>query len=97
MEEKKNNKHRLTKAEREERKFNKDLKDCMRCKFFWGNDSRCINSNCFKEKRKEPEKTVRSECTDCSYKRVCQVKCVSLIFQPLVLLAAVQGADGDSG
>ena len=69
MEEKKNNKHRLTKVEREERKFNKDLKDCMRCKFFWGNDSRCINSNCFKEKRKEPEKTVRSECTDCSYKQ----------------------------
>ena len=69
MEEKKNNKHRLTKVEREERKFNKALKDCMRCKFFWGNDSRCINSNCFKEKRKEPEKTVHSECTDWSYKR----------------------------
>ena len=69
MEEKKNNKYRLTEAEREEKKFNKDLKDCMKCRYFWGNDSRCINSKCFKEMKIKPKQTINSECIDCTYNK----------------------------
>lgn len=27
-----------------EKKIEKDLKSCMKCHFFWGNDSRCITN-----------------------------------------------------
>ena len=33
-----------------EEKLDKDLKDCMKCKYFWGNDNRCIRNKCYKEK-----------------------------------------------
>ncbi|MFQ9509646.1 MAG: hypothetical protein ACLRZ7_01610 [Lachnospiraceae bacterium] len=60
---------KMSATEKAERKFDRDLKSCMKCHCFWGNASGCLSSNCFKEKRKEPEKTVYSECTDCSYKQ----------------------------
>ena len=34
-----------------EKKIEKDLKSCMKCHFFWGNDSRCITNQCYKEKK----------------------------------------------
>ena len=34
-------KHKLSTEEKLER----DLKDCMKCKYFWGNNNRCINNN----------------------------------------------------
>lgn len=61
----KQRRHKLTPEEQ----FDKDLKDCMRCKYFWGNDNRCRRSKCYKEK-KEPvvEKPV-NECKICPYNK----------------------------
>lgn len=70
MKSKKTN-HEISEASRAERKFDRDLKSCMKCHYFWGNDSRCMNSKCYKEKKKE-EKPVEkevSECTNCPYKQ----------------------------
>lgn len=51
----------------EERQMDRDIRECMRCHYFWGNDNRCVNSNCIK---KEPaKKKVQNECTDCPYKQ----------------------------
>ena len=52
-------KHKLSAEEKLER----DLKDCMKCKYFWGNNHRCINNKCYREK-KIPEK-----CVGCPYKQ----------------------------
>lgn len=52
-----------------EAKLEKDLKQCMRCKYFWGNDSRCIRSSCYKEKKKTEVEMPKSECDDCPYKQ----------------------------
>lgn len=41
-------KHKLSAEEKLER----DLKDCMKCKYFWGNNNRCINNKCYREKKK---------------------------------------------
>jgi hypothetical protein len=58
----KSKRHKLTSEEILER----DLKDCMHCRFFWGNDSRCVKSNCCKsEKPKQNE--VPQECRGCPY------------------------------
>lgn len=43
--------HKMSEAERAEKKFDRDLKSCMKCHYFWGNDSRCMNSQCYKEKK----------------------------------------------
>lgn len=37
-------------------KLEKDLKDCMRCKFFYGNNSQCLAKKCVREESK-PEIT----------------------------------------
>ena len=31
----------------------KDLKDCMRCKFFYGNNSQCLAKKCVREESKQ--------------------------------------------
>lgn len=41
-------KHKLSAEEKLER----DLKDCMKCKYFWGNNNRCINNKCYRERKK---------------------------------------------
>jgi hypothetical protein len=51
----------------QEEKFDKDLKDCMRCKYFWGNNSRCIQNKCCKETEQPVVKKAASECDDCPY------------------------------
>ena len=50
-----------------EEKFDKDLRDCMRCKYFWGNDNRCIRSKCYKEEKVSVNEKTVSECDNCSY------------------------------
>ena len=47
------------------RKFDGDLKSCMNCRFFTGNDSRCINSKCCKEEETivKPIVKEKSECS----------------------------------
>lgn len=47
----------------------RDLKACMQCHYFYGNDSRCINSTCYREKKKEVVKDVEGICDDCPYKQ----------------------------
>ncbi len=71
MKVKKETNYKISAAERAEKKFDKDLKSCMKCHYFWGNDSRCMNSKCYKEQKivKKPEPQKVSKCTDCPYKQ----------------------------
>ncbi|MFP3152977.1 hypothetical protein LQZ18_00830 [Lachnospiraceae bacterium ZAX-1] len=39
--------------------FDRDLKSCMRCKLFHGNNSQCITRECVKEKSEK--KTAKEE------------------------------------
>lgn len=56
-------KRKLSKEER----LAKDLKNCMRCKYFWGNDIRCIRKKCYKEEKKPVTNKKASECDGCPY------------------------------
>ena len=58
-------KHKLSAEEKLER----DLKDCMKCKYFWGNNNRCINNKCYREKKKPEIKKTASECDGCPYNK----------------------------
>lgn len=51
--------------------FEKDLKSCMRCRFFYGNDSRCIAEGCVKESEQpsQPIKDIEHICYECPYKQ----------------------------
>ncbi len=53
------------------RKFDRDLKSCMNCRFFIGNDSRCINNKFCKEEEIiiKPIVKEKSECDNCPYKQ----------------------------
>lgn len=52
-------------------KLERDLKSCMRCRYFYGNKSQCIAKQCVKEEKKpeitEAEKD--SKCSDCPYRQ----------------------------
>lgn len=53
-----------------EAKLEKDLKSCMRCKYFYGNNRQCILQKCIKEEKKQPEITEeekQSKCFGCPY------------------------------
>jgi hypothetical protein len=46
----------------------KDIKQCMQCRFFYGNSRQCIAKECVKKPRQK--ETVRnSQCTGCPYKQ----------------------------
>ena len=48
----------------------KDLKDCMKCKFFFGNNSQCIKEKCCKEQEiMLPKLNTDSICFECPYKK----------------------------
>lgn len=49
----------------------KDLKSCMRCRFFYGNDSQCIAKGCIKESKQfiQPEMDIGNMCYKCPYKQ----------------------------
>ena len=51
--------------------LDKDLKSCMKCKFFWGNNHQCSLKRCYKEKKKPIiQNTVKkSECDGCTYRQ----------------------------
>jgi hypothetical protein len=52
-------------------KLEKDLRDCMRCKFFYGNNSQCLAKKCVKEESK-PEITEQDKenmCFGCPYRQ----------------------------
>lgn len=52
-------------------KLEKDLKSCMRCRFFYGNNNQCIISKCIKEPQKEKQEGMDEQhiCFRCPYKR----------------------------
>jgi hypothetical protein len=52
-----------------EEKLDKDLKDCMKCKYFWGNNNRCIRNKCYKEKKQVVVDKPVSECDGCPYNK----------------------------
>ncbi len=59
-------KHKLSDKERLE----KDIKDCMHCKFFWGNNHRCATNKCGRQKaKKELEKKIPEKCVGCPYRQ----------------------------
>lgn len=68
MEVKNQTNQRLNKVEKSDKKFDRDLKSCMRCSYFWGNDSRYTNSQCIKEEKKLAVTEI-NECTDCPYRQ----------------------------
>ena len=54
----------------------KDLRNCMRCRYFYGNNSQCLAKNCIREetgKEAGPNIMERSDkddlCFDCPYKQ----------------------------
>ena len=49
----------------------KDLQDCMRCRFFYGNNSQCLARKCVREESKpETAETVKeSQCFGCPYRQ----------------------------
>lgn len=52
-------------------KLDRELKSCMRCKYFFGNSSQCIKRKCFKEKKKanKEETSEKTICDDCPYRQ----------------------------
>lgn len=53
-----------------EAKLERDLKSCMRCRYFHGNNRQCIAKECVKEEMKKPEITEeekKNKCYECSY------------------------------
>ena len=54
----------------EEARSERDLKSCMRCRYFYGNNRQCVAKKCVKEEKKQPEITVeekQSKCFGCPY------------------------------
>ncbi len=51
--------------------LDRELKSCMKCKFFWGNNHMCALKKCYKDKKKPiPQNTdKKSECDGCTYKQ----------------------------
>ena len=49
-----------------EDKLERDLKDCMHCKFFWGHNNRCANGICVKPTKRK-EISIPDECVGCAY------------------------------
>lgn len=54
-----------------QRKLDRELKSCLRCKYFYGNNSQCIKYKCFNEKKRKPEEKPiqKSICDDCNYRQ----------------------------
>lgn len=52
-------------------KLGEDLKSCMRCKFFYGNNSQCLAKKCVKEESKPEimEDDKESLCFGCPYRQ----------------------------
>ncbi len=52
-------------------KLEKDLRSCMRCRFFYGNNSLCLAKKCVKEESKPEiaEEDKESPCLECPYRQ----------------------------
>lgn len=50
--------------------FERDLRSCMKCKYFFGNNVQCIKKNCMKEEKKSvQQEQINDYCKDCPYKQ----------------------------
>lgn len=61
----------VTKASNKKSCIDEDLKSCMKCRFFWGNNHRCANKRCVKEKETPETQNIelKIECAGCTYKQ----------------------------
>lgn len=52
-------------------KLEKDLRSCMRCKFFYGNNRQCLAQKCVKEESKSEivEQNTGDICFECPYRQ----------------------------
>ena len=64
----KRNKHKKRRFVFSEEKLERELKDCMHCRFFWGHNNRCANGTCCKPSKKKEQK-LPAECVGCPYYR----------------------------
>ena len=62
----KRNKHKKRRFVSSEEKLERELKDCMHCRFFWGHNNRCANGTCCKSSKKKEQK-LPTECVGCPY------------------------------
>ena len=62
----KRNKHKKRRFVSPEEKLERELKDCMHCRFFWGHNNRCANGTCCKPSKKKEQK-LPTECVGCPY------------------------------
>ena len=62
----KRDKHKKRRFVSPEEKLERDLKDCMHCRFFWGHNNRCANGTCCKPSKKKEQK-LPAECVGCPY------------------------------
>lgn len=49
--------------------LDKDIRQCMRCRNFWGHNVRCANCNKCREPKVEPVKEANNKCDSCPYNR----------------------------
>lgn len=54
-----------------EARLERDLKSCMQCKFFYGNNRQCIAKKCIKNEvqTSRPKQEVSSTCGGCPYRQ----------------------------
>ena len=58
------------KAEREQKRFDRELRECMHCRFFWGRNHRCTLNKCCKAQTSiAQEKVIPEKCMGCPYKQ----------------------------
>ena len=56
------------KATLEKRRFDRELRECMHCKYFWGNNHQCLLNKCSKSQNVyKKEKSIPEKCKGCSY------------------------------
>lgn len=49
----------------------KDLRECMRCRFFYGRNSRCAKEKCIRQQEiKQPGPDADSICFECPYRKM---------------------------
>ena len=39
-------------------RLDNEIQDCMKCRYFWGNNSRCISQKCFTERMPDKSKKI---------------------------------------
>lgn len=65
---KRNKVNKSDKSSNRQKKLDRELRECMRCKHFWGNNHQCMLKKCYKESQKPKEqKKLPKKCVGCPY------------------------------